>query len=148
MLVRHTCDNKLCVNPAHLLIGTAADNANDRVLRKRSKPTTGGAHPYSKLNEVAVIEIRSMTKSGRSMSSLAKRYGVGLSAISNVIAGITWKHVPLTQTEEYLDNLERDLLRQISAIRQECERQIEPISQRLTDIMGDRSEAQVHARPS
>ena len=36
MLVLHSCDNPPCVNPAHLRIGTVADNAADRVARNRS----------------------------------------------------------------------------------------------------------------
>lgn len=38
MLVRHTCDNPECTNPDHLLLGTDADNARDRVARGRSNP--------------------------------------------------------------------------------------------------------------
>jgi hypothetical protein len=35
-IVRHTCDNPPCVNPAHLLVGTRHDNAQDRVDRRRT----------------------------------------------------------------------------------------------------------------
>lgn len=34
LVVRHTCDNALCINPNHLILGTQADNVADRVLRK------------------------------------------------------------------------------------------------------------------
>lgn len=31
LVVRHTCDNKLCINPEHLILGTHLDNVKDRV---------------------------------------------------------------------------------------------------------------------
>lgn len=51
LVVRHTCDNRLCVNPAHLLPGTQADNVADRRNRKRTfnlkKTACGRGHPLS-----------------------------------------------------------------------------------------------------
>lgn len=33
--VRHTCDNRACVNPMHLLFGSRQDNVNDMLARGR-----------------------------------------------------------------------------------------------------------------
>lgn len=53
-LVRHTCDNKLCVNPDHLILGTKADNSEDAVKR--------GRVGCQKLNPEAVKVIKWMLK--------------------------------------------------------------------------------------
>lgn len=35
LLALHTCDRPVCVHPAHLYVGTVADNARDREARHR-----------------------------------------------------------------------------------------------------------------
>jgi hypothetical protein len=99
MLVLHSCDNRSCVNPKHLRIGTCMDNSQDMVARGRAGrgpgPTrSGSAHPYAKLTEADIPVIRDLVKSGATMPSVAARFGVGVSAIHNVFHGKTWKHVP------------------------------------------------------
>ena|SRR5262245_40534915 len=46
MIVRHTCDLPLCVNPDHLLLGWQRDNVKDAVSRGRHY--RGGRHHWSK----------------------------------------------------------------------------------------------------
>jgi hypothetical protein len=40
LYVLHSCDNRRCVNPNHLRIGTAQDNADDRRIRGRGRKLT------------------------------------------------------------------------------------------------------------
>lgn len=91
--VCHICDNRACVNPAHLFIGTHADNVADCVAKGRN--SRGSKLPQAVLNEKQVTEIRARYKTGLvTQRSLASEYGVQPSAISNIIRRKTWKHLP------------------------------------------------------
>lgn len=92
-VVRHRCDNPPCVNPRHLIPGTHAQNAADRVERGRSRSLAGEANPTSKLTAAAVHEIRQRLASKESHSSIAALYGVSRKAISKIANNLTWKAV-------------------------------------------------------
>lgn len=81
--VLHSCDNPPCCNPKHLREGTPADNAADRVERRRF-PTL--------LTAADVIEIRSAANV-LSMRDMAAIYGVSVATIHNVIHRETWQHI-------------------------------------------------------
>lgn len=53
LVVRHTCDIELCVNPAHLVKGTHKDNTRDAIDRGRFKlpPRTNDAFATSAARE-------------------------------------------------------------------------------------------------
>lgn len=73
--VCHTCDNRACVNPSHLWLGTHRQNILDRHEKGRSKGGSqrGEAHPKSKLTNKDVAAIR---QSGLTSIALGKMYGV------------------------------------------------------------------------
>jgi hypothetical protein len=85
---RHSCDNRPCCNPAHLLDGTPADNSADMVERGRSN--RGSRNGSAKLTEADVIAIRADTRVHR---EIAADYGVHNMQISRIKARKTWGHV-------------------------------------------------------
>ena len=87
MVIRHTCDNRMCINPSHLILGTHADNVADRVLRGRS--AAGIYHGRSKLIPEQVLFIRNNLDIRA--SKLAKEYSVDPKVISDIRNGKTWR---------------------------------------------------------
>lgn len=92
LLVMHTCDNRSCVNPDHLKLGTPLDNMQDMHAKGRAKPgrPCGNRNANAKLTPEAVRYIRS---SGKMVSELARELGMGKTAVRNVVRGRTWAHV-------------------------------------------------------
>lgn len=93
-VVCHDCpggDNPACVNPAHLWLGTRAENNQDAARKGRS--AKGAAIPHTKLNEQAVIEIRVLIAAKLSDSEIGRRKGVSGKTIAAIRTGKTWKHV-------------------------------------------------------
>lgn len=92
-VVRHTCDNPPCCNPAHLLAGTQADNSYDAIRRGRARRACGEQHQDRRLTEDQVRLIRSRKFKYGERTKLARELGVSLTCIRRVLAGTTWRHV-------------------------------------------------------
>jgi hypothetical protein len=87
-LVRHTCDNPLCVNPDHLLLGSAADNSAD--MRARRRQAYGEKNARANLTKAQVLGI---LHDPRPVTILAKEYGVWKGTVSSIKTGRTWSQV-------------------------------------------------------
>jgi hypothetical protein len=94
----HHCDNPPCCNPRHLRFGTRLENVADMVERGRVR--SGSAHPFAKLTEAAVVEIRVRRANGAMQKALAADYGVSEAYISEIVNGLTWVRAggPITGT--------------------------------------------------
>jgi DNA-binding transcriptional regulator YiaG len=86
--VLHTCDNRKCVNPAHLLAGDFDANMQDMVVKQRQ--ALGERNAHAKLTKDQVRDIRAAVGTQR---EIAARYGVTASLVSMIRSGRIWRHV-------------------------------------------------------
>lgn len=115
-IVCHSCDNKLCINPEHLWLGTYKENMQDALKKGRMKKPflgkkhtqetltlmqknrrkpdkRGEKHHRNKLKNEDVFEIRKMLQDGFTQSEIADKYKVDSSTISNIKSGKRWSHI-------------------------------------------------------
>lgn len=106
MCVLHRCDQRLCVNPKHLWIGTHADNAADRQRKGRGGRSFGGRngmrlHPESapsgsrngqaRLTEENVLSMRAEV--GKTHARLAAEYRVSPALVGLILSRKRWRHI-------------------------------------------------------
>lgn len=93
MVVRHRCDNKRCVNPDHLQVGTYRDNTQDAFDRGRMP--LGSKKHGAKLDEVKVRMIRALKDSGGfSQAEIARAFNVSTTTVCLLLQRKIWKHEP------------------------------------------------------
>ena len=86
----HSCDNRLCVNPGHIFLGTTKDNMRDKVRKGRCQDQRGEKAWNAKLTAEQIIAIVNSTDSQQVLSA---RYGVGQGHISRIRRGVRWGHL-------------------------------------------------------
>lgn len=93
MCVCHKCDTPLCVNPAHLFVGTQQDNNADKVRKGRQAFLRGELNGTAKLTEADVARIRSIYASGGVGSeAIGREFGVSGRQIRNIVGRRQWAH--------------------------------------------------------
>lgn len=92
--VCHKCDNRACINPDHLFVGTRKDNADYRDRKGRNVIKIGEEKTNAKLTRKIVKDARwEHVYKGTTYSELARKYGVSWQAMFCAIKGKTWKCV-------------------------------------------------------
>jgi hypothetical protein len=100
MVVCHKCDVRACVNPEHLFLGTAADNARDMTEKGRNR--LGEKHGSSKLTAKQVRRIKAMlAEDWMYMSEIAREFGVSQTTIRAIKTGKTWRRVPVPTPKRF-----------------------------------------------
>lgn len=93
LCVLHRCDNRPCVRPDHLFLGTKKDNIQDALGKDRIP--WGDRASWSKLTMEQVLEIRERARrGGESYCALARAYGVNDTTIRHIVHRKNWKQVP------------------------------------------------------
>lgn len=91
MCVLHRCDNRSCVRPEHLFLGTPKDNTHDMIEKGRF--ARGELHGCAKLTEASVVKIKRLIEAGLTNVAIASRFGVTDKNISLIRRGVHWTHV-------------------------------------------------------
>ena len=94
LYVLHKCDNKPCVNPAHLFLGTPADNTRDMLNKGRNPKFAGqrGEDNYNvKLTEGDVLRIVGLAREGQLLRrEIAERYNISQRQVYYILSGKWW----------------------------------------------------------
>lgn len=90
LYVLHRCDNRRCVNPSHLFLGTNAENLADMVAKGRS--LRGERHGNAKLTTEQVQQIHVLSDS-LMQKEIASLLGIGQQQVSRIVRGECWGHI-------------------------------------------------------
>lgn len=88
--VLHRCDNRKCVNPAHLFLGTQADNVHDCIAKGRFPRVAGERNGQSKVTSEQVESIRRAAATGMPQRQIARLYGLSQQGVSHIVRRETW----------------------------------------------------------
>lgn len=85
MDVMHACDNRCCVNPAHLSVGTRAQNMQD--AKRKGRTARGERHGRRKLTAEQAEQIK---HAEGTQTVIAKRFGISQTHVHQIKSGKNW----------------------------------------------------------
>jgi hypothetical protein len=91
LVVCHVCDNRACVNPRHLFIGTQQENVIDMIRKGRRRSYAGEGAPSAKLTNEQVMAIR---VDQRRTQDIINAYRISRSTVYSIRNRHSWAHLP------------------------------------------------------
>lgn len=82
MDVCHKCDNRRCVNPKHLFLGTRKENMQDAVSKNRQ--AKGFTLPHTKLSKEDITEIINLKASGISTKDISVKFNICVQYVNQI----------------------------------------------------------------
>jgi hypothetical protein len=79
----HTCDNRACMKPAHLFLGSQKENMEDKIRK--------GRNGRNSLPLDVVAEVRRLAQEGRSNKDIAQYLHLRYDAVTRITSGRCWK---------------------------------------------------------
>lgn len=95
-VVMHTCDNRACCNPKHLLLGTQQENLADMCRKGRNSngASIGTRNGSAKINEEDVVAIRALALTRRmTQGQIGDLFGIDQTTVSLIVHRKKWQHV-------------------------------------------------------
>jgi len=88
--VLHRCDNRKCIDPLHMFLGSDADNVKDMMAKGRG--CIGERQGASKLTLLEVQAIRSLPQH-MTHKEVADIFQISFQQVSRIRRGLNWNHV-------------------------------------------------------
>jgi hypothetical protein len=88
MFACHRCDNRRCVRPSHLFLGTHADNMADMARKGRANRMSRRTHPNAKISPEQLVELRRLFAELTPTRTLAAKFGISVSRVTRLCSGL------------------------------------------------------------
>lgn len=134
--VLHLCANRACTNPSHLTIGTAQDNANDKIVAGRAPKAD--QHPFAKILNETALSIADAVKKGLKDAEIAAEFKCSIQTVNSIRLGSTWSSVTgIQQRKRKTPNVHELMPDDEEEARAYVEKRIEKVMEK---IRGDNHE--------